>query len=98
MHAPFEMTEGQRTLAAISETLPPDRPHWNEARNRYQFVDRLLGVISDVVLGAQGKSKNRKSKEARREQEESGEENSGFTTYFLRLKRRKYNQFAVGHK
>ncbi|WP_144157962.1 hypothetical protein [Paraburkholderia sp. BCC1885] len=42
MHAPFEMTEGQKRLAAIIEALPPDSSHWNEAQNRYQFVDRLL--------------------------------------------------------
>ncbi|WP_081076714.1 hypothetical protein [Burkholderia cepacia] len=42
MHAPFEMTEGQKRLAAIIESLPPDSPYWNEAQNRYQFVDRLL--------------------------------------------------------
>jgi hypothetical protein len=42
MHAPFEMTEGLKRLAAIVQALPPDSPHWNEAQNRYQFVDRLL--------------------------------------------------------
>lgn len=42
MQAPFEMTEGRRKLEAIVSALPVDSPHWNEAQNRYQFVDRLL--------------------------------------------------------
>lgn len=42
MQAPFEMTEGLKRLEAILKDLPPDSPHWNEAQNRIQFIDRLL--------------------------------------------------------
>jgi len=42
MEAPFEMTEGRRRLEAIIAAFPPDSMHWNEAQNRFQFVDRLL--------------------------------------------------------
>lgn len=42
MHAPFELTEGLARLEAIIAAFPPDSPHWNEAQNRFQFVDRLL--------------------------------------------------------
>lgn len=42
MQAPFEATEGRARLAAIISSFPPDSPRWNEAQNRFQFVDRLL--------------------------------------------------------
>jgi hypothetical protein len=42
MQAPFELTEGRKRLEQIISSLPSDSPHWNEAQNRFQFVDRLL--------------------------------------------------------
>jgi hypothetical protein len=42
MQAPFEATEGRARLAAIISSFPVDSPYWNEAQNRFQFVDRLL--------------------------------------------------------
>lgn len=42
MQAKFEMTEGKEKLKAIIEAFPSDSTHWNEAQNRFQFVDRLL--------------------------------------------------------
>lgn len=42
MQAPFEMTVGREKLSKILESFPPDSNHWNEAQNRFQFVDRLL--------------------------------------------------------
>jgi GTPase SAR1 family protein len=42
MHAPFEMTAGLEKLSAIIAAFPPESPHWNEAQNRFQFVDRLM--------------------------------------------------------
>jgi predicted type IV restriction endonuclease len=45
MQAPFELTEGERRLRAIIGKFPPDSPHWNEAQNRFQFVDRLLTEV-----------------------------------------------------
>jgi GTPase SAR1 family protein/predicted type IV restriction endonuclease len=42
MQAPFEWTEGQQRLKGIIASFPPDHAHWNEAQNRFQFVDRLL--------------------------------------------------------
>jgi hypothetical protein len=42
MQAPFEANEGRARLAAIISTFPVDSPNWNEAQNRFQFVDRLL--------------------------------------------------------
>jgi GTPase SAR1 family protein len=42
MRAPFEMTVGLKRLKTIVATLPPDSPHWNEAQNRFQYIDRLL--------------------------------------------------------
>lgn len=42
MQAPFEMTEGRKRLSAIIDAFPSNSPHWNEAQNRFQFVDRLL--------------------------------------------------------
>ncbi|MGX1100474.1 hypothetical protein [Amorphus sp. MBR-141] len=42
MHAPFELAEGRARLQRIIDEFPPDSPHWNEAQNRFQFIDRLL--------------------------------------------------------
>lgn len=42
MQAPFEMTEGKRRLSEILDAFPASSAHWNEAQNRFQFVDRLL--------------------------------------------------------
>jgi len=42
MQALFELTEGQRRLEMIIASFPSDSLHWNEAQNRFQFVDRLL--------------------------------------------------------
>jgi predicted type IV restriction endonuclease/GTPase SAR1 family protein len=45
MQAPFELAEGESRLRKILETFPPDSPHWNEAQNRFQFIDRLLTEV-----------------------------------------------------
>ena len=42
MQAPFEMTEGLTRLRRIIEEFPSESSHWNEAQNRFQFIDRLL--------------------------------------------------------
>jgi hypothetical protein len=42
MQARFEATEGKTRLAKIVNAFPAASPHWNEAQNRFQFVDRLL--------------------------------------------------------
>lgn len=42
MHAFIEMTEGLRRLNDIISSFPANSPHWNEAQNRFQFIDRLL--------------------------------------------------------
>jgi len=42
MQAPFELTEGQARLEKIIEDFPTSSPYWNEAQNRFHFVDRLL--------------------------------------------------------
>ena len=42
MHALFEMSEGLKRLEEIVANFPPDSEHWNEAQNRFQFIDRLL--------------------------------------------------------
>lgn len=42
MQAPFELSEGEERLRSIISTFPPDSSHWNEAENRFQFVDRLF--------------------------------------------------------
>jgi predicted type IV restriction endonuclease len=42
MQAPFEMTDGLIALRAILDSLPPGSEHWNEAQNRFQFIDRLM--------------------------------------------------------
>lgn len=42
MRASHEMTDGLNKLKSILAEFPPDSAHWNEAQNRFQFVDRLL--------------------------------------------------------
>jgi hypothetical protein len=42
MQAPFELMEGRKRLEAIVASFPSDSPHWSEAENRFQFIDRLL--------------------------------------------------------
>ena len=42
MQALFEMTDGLAALKKIVEALPPSSIHWNEAQNRFQFIDRLM--------------------------------------------------------
>lgn len=42
MQAPFEMTDGLSKLKKIIDDFPLTSPHWNEAQNRFQFIDRLL--------------------------------------------------------
>ncbi|HWK88147.1 MAG TPA: hypothetical protein VNQ34_11660 [Xanthobacteraceae bacterium] len=42
MEAPFELNEGRARLEKIISDFPADSPHWNEAQNRFQFIDRLL--------------------------------------------------------
>lgn len=42
MESPFELAEGLARLKAIIAERPADSAYWNEAENRFQFVDRLL--------------------------------------------------------
>lgn len=42
MQALYELTEGRKKLEGIIEAFPSDSPYWNEAQNRFQFIDRLL--------------------------------------------------------
>lgn len=42
MRSKHEMTDGRRSLAEILTARPPESPDWNEAQNRFQFIDRLL--------------------------------------------------------
>lgn len=42
MQSTHEMTDGKARLAEIIASFPATSPHWNEAQNRFQFVDRLL--------------------------------------------------------
>lgn len=42
VQARFELHEGLKKITEIISALPPDSPHWNEAQNRFQFIDRLL--------------------------------------------------------
>lgn len=42
MQANIEMGEGRARLEGIISEFPPESTHWNEAQNRFQFVDRLL--------------------------------------------------------
>lgn len=42
MQSKHEMTDGRKKLNSILSDRPPDSSEWNEATNRFQFVDRLL--------------------------------------------------------
>lgn len=42
MQASIEMDQGRSALKAIIAAFPVNSKHWNEAENRFQFVDRLL--------------------------------------------------------
>lgn len=42
MQAKIELDEGLANLRSIVSAFPADSSHWNEAQNRFQFVDRLL--------------------------------------------------------
>lgn len=42
MQASIEMPQGRTALREMIEQFPADSPHWNEAQNRFQFIDRLL--------------------------------------------------------
>lgn len=42
MQAPYELTDGLAKLENIIMAFPSDSAHWNEAQNRFQFIDRLL--------------------------------------------------------
>ncbi|SEH88478.1 hypothetical protein SAMN02799636_04275 [Methylobacterium sp. 275MFSha3.1] len=42
MQATVDMTVGREALKQILAEFPEDSSHWNEAQNRFQFVDRLL--------------------------------------------------------
>lgn len=42
MQAKIEMDKGRAALRQIIENFPADSPHWSEAQNRFQFIDRLM--------------------------------------------------------
>lgn len=42
MQAQIELHEGRERLIEILNEFPADSSHWNEAQNRFQFIDRLL--------------------------------------------------------
>jgi GTPase SAR1 family protein len=42
MQANIEMHEGRAALQRILSQFPAESPHWSEAQNRFQFIDRLL--------------------------------------------------------
>lgn len=42
MQSLIELTDGLDKLRSIVAEFPSDSPHWNEAQNRFQFIDRLL--------------------------------------------------------
>lgn len=42
MQAKHDIETGRAALRNMIAAFPPDSPHWNEAQNRFQFVDRLL--------------------------------------------------------
>ena len=55
MRAKIELTDGRGALEQIIRQFPPESSHWNEAQNRFQFVDRLLveclgWLQSDLVV------------------------------------------------
>lgn len=42
MQALFELSDGYKKLKEIIAAFPIESAHWNEAQNRFHFVDRLL--------------------------------------------------------
>ena len=42
VQALFELSDGSKKLKEIVAAFPPNSPYWNEAQNRFQFIDRLL--------------------------------------------------------
>jgi len=42
MYAPYNLATGLKALEGIIRDAPPESAHWNEAQNRFQFIDRLL--------------------------------------------------------
>lgn len=42
MQSKVELHEGHKKLQAIVADLPEESDHWNEAQNRFQFIDRML--------------------------------------------------------
>lgn len=42
MEHPFDMSDGKEKLKSILDSFPDDSAHWNEAQNRFRFIDRLL--------------------------------------------------------
>lgn len=42
MQATIGLSDGRTKLRALLASFPPDSAHWNEAQNRFQFIDRLL--------------------------------------------------------
>ncbi|WP_204272796.1 hypothetical protein, partial [Escherichia coli] len=42
MQASFEMHQGRSALRGIIEQFQVTSSYWNEAQNRFQFIDRLL--------------------------------------------------------
>lgn len=42
MQAPFDMNDGREKLVEIVNEFPAESAFWNEAQNRFQFIDRLL--------------------------------------------------------
>jgi GTPase SAR1 family protein len=42
MQATIEMNQGRGALQKIIDEFPSASSHWNEAQNRFQFIDRLL--------------------------------------------------------
>jgi len=42
MRSAHDLANGLSRLKAILQEFPPESEHWNEAQNRFQFIDRLL--------------------------------------------------------
>lgn len=42
MQASLDLTTGHANLENILKEFPSESPHWNEAQNRFQFIDRML--------------------------------------------------------
>ena len=52
MQANIEMHQGRSALKKIVQDFPANSPHWNEAQNRFQFVDRTApGLPDPTTLG-----------------------------------------------